>query len=166
LNWRHVDLGVRISTANPLLARQFASAMEFWTGVLDLEWHAVDSPDCALQLVDGPPALFNSCACLSARSQLPDRPDFQGWIAFNPRFKLSARQMFLDSVHEIGHLLGLPHNSNDRSVMFAFELDQAPSLDSSDLDALAAHHQLRPEIATHLNAVRVIAPPLSAATLK
>src|ERR1700722_18831720 len=87
LSRQHVDLAVRISTTNPLLAQPFSRAMDFWSGVLDLEWHEVSSEDCAIQLVDGTPALFNFCTCLTARSQIPDRPDFQGWIAFNPRFK-------------------------------------------------------------------------------
>jgi len=143
---QHLDLGVRIATSNPALARQFANAMEFWSGVLDLEWHEVDSEDCAIQVVDGTPALFDFCTCLSARSQFPDRPDFQGWIAFNSRLKLTERQMFLDSVHEIGHLLGLHHNSSDSSVMFYFGLEKPVALDGNDLTKLAAMHQLHPRI--------------------
>ena len=37
LKREHVDLGVRISTANTVLARQFARAMDFWAEILDLE---------------------------------------------------------------------------------------------------------------------------------
>src|ERR1041385_4010208 len=71
LSREHLDLGVRFSSSNPVLSRQFARAMEFWTGVLDLEWHEADSQDCAIQLVDGTPELFasvNACLCVSARS--------------------------------------------------------------------------------------------------
>jgi hypothetical protein len=143
LSRQHLDLAVRISTSNVVLAQQFAKAMDFWTQVLDLEWHEVNSQDCSVQLVDGTPALFDFCLCLSARSQLPDRPAFQGWIAFNPRFKLNKQEMFLDSVHEIGHLLGLQHNPHDSSVMFAFGLDKSASLDTMDLMALSVRHQLR-----------------------
>jgi hypothetical protein len=146
LSRQHVDLAVRFSTSNVVLARQFAKAMDFWTGILDLAWHEVDSEDCAIQLVDGTPALFDFCVCMSARSQLPDREPFQGWVAFNPRFKLTEREMFLDSVHEIGHLLGLTHNPRDSSVMFAYGGDKAAWLDTADLDALAARHQLRTQI--------------------
>jgi hypothetical protein len=138
----HVDLGVRISTANTSLARQFAKAMDFWTGILDLEWHQVDSPDCSIQLVDGTPELFDPAA-IAARAQIPDRPAFQGWIAFNPVSRLTEHEMFLVSVHEIGHLLGLPHNPNGSSVMYFLKLDESVSLDSADLDALADRHKLR-----------------------
>src|SRR5882724_534247 len=91
----HVDLAVRISTSNRILAQQFARAMEFWAGVLDIQWHEVGSEDCAIQVVDGTPAVFDFSVQMSARAQLPDRPAFQGWIAFNPRLKLSGQELFL-----------------------------------------------------------------------
>ncbi|HVV47431.1 MAG TPA: matrixin family metalloprotease [Bryobacteraceae bacterium] len=141
-----LNLAVRISTSNDILAQQFEKALDFWSEVLDLQWHEVDSDACSMQLVDGTPRLFDWCECMSARSQLPDRPAFEGWIAFNPRFKLSKEQMFLDSVHEIGHVLGLAHNPDGSSIMFAFGGPGAASLDSADLDALAVRHTLRPGI--------------------
>jgi hypothetical protein len=160
LNREHIDLGVKISTSNSVLMRQFAKAMDFWTAVLDLQWHEVNSDECSIQLVDGTPALFDWCTCMSARSQFPDRAGFQGWIAFNPRSKLTKQEMFLDSVHEIGHLLGLPHNPNDLSVMYAFELDKSASLDASDVDALAARHKLRAALSekSGVARIRVVAP--------
>ncbi len=147
LNSQHVDLGVRILTSNPLLAEQFARAMEFWSGVLDIDWHEEASDDCAIQVVDGTPSLFDFCMCLSARAQSPDQPAFQGWIAFNPRMKLSKEEMFLDSVHEIGHLLGLQHNPNETSVMFYFGMEKVVSLDAADLRSLSMRHQLRQSLA-------------------
>ena len=158
LSPQHMNLGVRISTSNALLAQQFERALAFWTGVLDLDWHEVNSQDCAIQLVDGTPSLFNFCKCLSARSQLPDRPQFQGWVAFNPRLKLTKQEMFIDSVHEIGHLLGLPHNPSDSSVMFYFGLDKAAWLDTVDLDELAARHHLRAGISSGKSEIRVAVP--------
>lgn len=155
LSSQHVDLGVRILTSNPMLAEQFARAMEFWSGVLDIDWHEESSDDCAIQVVDGTPSLFDFCLCLSARAQSPDQPAFQGWVAFNPRMKLSREEMYLDSVHEIGHLLGLQHNPNDSSVMFYFGLGKMVSLDAHDLRSLASRHQLRASIAP---VVRVVAP--------
>lgn len=148
LSHDHLDLAVKISTANPVLAEQFKNALDFWTGILDLDWHEVGAADeCSMQLVDGTPSLFNWCICMSARSQLPDREDFQGWIAFNPRYKLSREGMFLDSVHEIGHVLGLAHNPDESSIMFSFGLDERSAwLDAADLDELALRHTLRPEI--------------------
>ena len=145
----HVDLGVRISTSNPVLARQFEEAMEFWSEIIDFDWHEDDSRTCSIELVDGAPELFESpgsCTCVSARSQIPDRQLFQGWIAFNPAAKLTEREMFKVSVHEIGHLLGLPHNPSGSSVMYFFELDGSGSLDAADLDVLAKRHRLRPGI--------------------
>lgn len=139
----HVDLGVRISTSNPALGAQFEQAMRFWSGVVDLDWHAVDdTQDCAIQLVDGTPGLFDNSAT-AARSQFPDRPAFQGWVAFNPDSRLTEHEMFVISVHEIGHLLGLPHNPSGSSVMYFFDLEGSPSLDAADLNELADRHKLR-----------------------
>jgi hypothetical protein len=146
---KHLDLGVRISTSNPALARQFEDAMDFWARVLDLEWHEDDSENCSIQLVDGAAELFagaDDCECISARAQLPNRPDFQGLVAFNPDAKLTEREMFAISLHEIGHLLGLHHNPSGSSVMFFFGLEGSESLDAADLDALASRHRLRPGI--------------------
>src|ERR1700678_433515 len=56
----HMDLGVRISTPNLVLAQQFERAMNFWSEILDMTWHAVDSENCSVQLVDGTPQLFAS----------------------------------------------------------------------------------------------------------
>jgi hypothetical protein len=149
LSHAHMDLGVRFSTSNEELARQFVRALDFWAGILDLEWHEVDSQQCAIQVVDGTSRLFDvgdGCACVAARSQYPDRADFQGWIAFNPVLKFKGNEMFLDAVHEIGHLFGLPHNPSSSSVMFFSDFDQDVSLNAADLEALAARHKLRPGV--------------------
>ena len=152
----HMDLAVKIATANTVLAEEFANAMDFWSSVLDLEWHEVDSPDCAVQLVDGTPSVFDFSSSLSARAQLPDRAEFQGWVAFNPRLKLSRQEMFLDAVHEIGHLLGLEHNPNRSSVMSAMEDRGAALLDAFDLDTLAARHDLRPQIHVRKGGIKIV----------
>src|ERR1700689_667672 len=125
-----MDLGVRVATANPFLAEQFRRAMDSWGSILDLDWHEDDTQNCSIQLIDGERELFEPAAQLmAARSQLPDRPDFQGWIAFNPAQMLSETEFYRISVHEIGHLLGLQHSSNAMSVMYGFNLDGLERLD-------------------------------------
>ncbi|HTA41140.1 MAG TPA: matrixin family metalloprotease [Bryobacteraceae bacterium] len=149
LSHGHMDLGVKFSTSNAELVRQFEHAMDFWAGILDFEWHEVGSQDCSIQLVDGSPLLFamgDGCGCVAARSQYPDRADFQGLIAFNPAVRFTGNELFLDSVHEIGHLFGLPHNPSSSSVMFFSDFDQDVCLDAADLEVLAARHKLRPGI--------------------
>ena len=98
--------------------------------------------NCSIQLVDGERELFQSTT-IAARSQLPDRLDFQGWIAFNPAQTLSETELYRISVHEIGHILGLHHSSNAMSVMYGFDLEGLEWLDPTDLAALATHHKLR-----------------------
>ena len=138
----HLDLGVRLATANPSLAKEFRRAMNFWASIVDLDWHEDDTENCSIQLVDGSRELFRSAA-IAARSQLPDRLDFQGWIAFNPAKTLSETELYRIAAHEIGHTLGLHHNSNAMSVMYFFDVDGLGWLDATDLAALAIRHKLR-----------------------
>ncbi len=138
----HMDLGVRVATTNQALARQFRRAMDTWARILDLDWHEDDTQNCSIQLVDGERQLFQP-ETVAARSQLPDRPYFDGWIAFNPGQTLSEMELYRISLHEIGHVLGLQHSSNAESVMYGFSLDDQDWLDLTDLTALAAHHKLR-----------------------
>ena len=159
LSQEHMDLGVRVATANHVLAQQFRRAMDTWASILDLDWHEDDTQNCSIQLVDGERELFQPAA-VAARSQLPDRLYFDGWIAFNPGQTLSANELYQISLHEIGHVLGLQHSSNAMSVMYGFNLEGQEWLDPADLAALATHHKLRianldkPVRLTRLNARR------------
>jgi len=136
-----MNLGVRFSTSNPTLKAEFKHAMSFWASILEMNWHEEDGRACAIQVVDGDPDLFSPGEV--ARAQFPWLPAYQGWIAFNPRVSLPASELFLTAVHELGHLLGLPHSSNGSSVMYFLALDDAVFLDSADLAALATRHRLR-----------------------
>ena len=152
LRQQHMDLGVRVATANPVLAKQFRRALDAWASILDLDWHEDDTQNCSLQLVDGERQLFQPIA-IAARSQLPDRLYFDGCIAFNPGQALSPAELYQISLHEIGHVLGLPHSSNANSVMYSFNLEGQEWLDLTDLAALGAHHKLR--LAPHDGPVRL-----------
>jgi len=139
-----MNLGVRIATSNSVLAEEFRAAMDFWAKVLDLEWHEESTQNCAVQLVDGERWLFEpEPDNMAARSQFPDRRDFEGWIAFNPTVALSRMESYRISVHEIGHMLGLRHSANVKSLMYGFDLDDSQSLDATDLASLAERHKLR-----------------------
>ena len=136
-----MNLAVRFSTSNPTLKAEFARAMSFWASILEMNWYEEDSRACAIQAVDGDPDLFRPGEV--ARAQFPGLPAYQGWIAFNPTVSLPANELFLTAVHELGHLLGLPHSSNASSVMYFLALDGPVFLDSADLAALASRHRLR-----------------------
>ena len=139
-----MNLGVRVATANPVLAEQFRAAMDFWAKVLDLEWHEESTEDCSVEVIDGDRPLFEpEPENMAARSQFPDRSDFQGWIAFNPAVPLDRVEFYRISVHEIGHMLGLRHSTNIKSLMYGFDLDGSESLDPADLASLAGRHKLR-----------------------
>jgi hypothetical protein len=142
LRQEHMDLGVRLATTNQVLAEQFRLAMNSWASILDMDWHEDNTQNCSIQLIDGERKLFQSTA-MAARSQLPDRLDFQGWIAFNPGQQLSDIELYRISMHEIGHILGLQHSSNATSIMYSFDLDGQDWLDLADLTALRTHHKLR-----------------------
>jgi hypothetical protein len=138
----HMDLGVRLATANPLLAEQFRHALDSWARILDLAWHEDDTQNCSIQLIDGDRELFHP-ALVAARSQMPDRLDFRGLIAFNPAQKLDEADLYRISVHEIGHIFGLQHSQKATSVMYFLDLDGLELLDPTDLAALARLHKLR-----------------------
>jgi hypothetical protein len=136
-----MNLGVKISTSNPVLAREFRQALDFWAQVVDMHWHEDDSNSCAMQLVDGTPAILK--ISIVARSQFTEWDNFQGWIAFNPRAPLTNSELYLTAVHEIGHMLGLKHNPSVHSVMYYLDLEGFEVLDHTDLAMLAGHHKLR-----------------------
>jgi hypothetical protein len=152
----HMDLGVRMATRNLFLAEQFRRALDAWARILDLEWHEDDTQNCSIQLIDGERELFDP-GYVVARSQLPDRLNFQGSIAFNPSRLLNETDLYRISVHEIGHVLGLPHSSNAMSVMYGLDLEGPEWLEPTDLVELALHHKLR--IATLTTAVAIGADP-------
>jgi predicted Zn-dependent protease len=138
----HMDLGVRVATTNALLAEQFRRAINSWARIVDLDWHEDNTQNCSIQLIDGERELFQP-AYMVARSQLPDRFNFQGSIAFNRSQSLTAAELYRISVHEIGHVLGLQHSLSAMSVMYALEVDGLEWLDPADLTVLAKHHKLR-----------------------
>jgi hypothetical protein len=136
-----MDLGVRFSTSNPQLAAEFARALDFWAGVLDMTWHKENNEQCAIQIVDGHSGLFQPAQV--ARAQFPDAPSFQGWIAFNHEASLPATDLFLTAVHELGHMLGLRHSASASSVMYFLHTGGNVFLDSADIASLAKYHKLR-----------------------
>src|ERR1035438_4030627 len=95
----HMDLGVRMATRNPFLAEQFRRALNAWARILDLDWHEDDTQNCSIQLIDGERELFGP-GYVVARSQMPDRPNFQGWIAFNPAQPLNETEIGRESCRE------------------------------------------------------------------
>jgi len=146
-----LNLGVRFNTANPVLAQQFRRAMDFWATVLDLEWHEDSTANCSMELSDGERDLFEPTPNnMVARSQFPDRRDFQGWIVFNPAVTLTPAESYRISVHEIGHMLGLKHNPNTRSLMYDLDLECSEELDATDLASLRARHKLRVSATTEM----------------
>jgi hypothetical protein len=135
------DLGVRFSTSNQALALEFARALDFWATIVDMDWHEEDSRSCSIAIVDGHRDLFQPAEV--ARAQFPDRPVFQGWIAFNNEVSLPREELYVTAVHELGHVLGLRHNPSARSVMFYLRVDGPLVLDAADLSTLARRHKLR-----------------------
>lgn len=140
----HMELGVRVDTANPEIAAAFWKALDFWSSVLDMSFHSEPSSACALALVDGTPEVLHTVHNV-ARAQFSDLANFQGWIAFDPHASeyMSEDEMYATAVHELGHLFGLRHNPHATSIMYYLDCDGTSSLDEFDLEALSAHHALR-----------------------
>ena len=140
---KHVpmNLGVRFSTSNLQLRREFKRAMIFWSLIVEMSWHEDRTSSCALQLVEGTPGILKNA--IVARSQFAEWQNFQGWIAFDTQASLTKTEMYLTAVHEIGHLLGLKHNPSAKSIMYYLDLEGPEVLDAHDIKVLATHHKLR-----------------------
>ena len=154
LKHQAMEIGVKFSTSNPELEQQFRQALTFWSEVLDMKWHEDDSSSCSLQLVDGTPDILKHT--IVARSQFTDWDNFQGWIAFNPTAELTHTELYLTAVHEIGHMLGLKHNPNARSVMYYLDLEGQEYLDATDLALLASRHKMRLHIRPGIPVVQTV----------
>jgi len=134
LDTGHLSLRIRFDSRNPLINREFKRAIVFWARVLDLEWHEDSKSTCTIQVVDDPKTLEN----VLARSDLGT-----GTISVNPNYDLSAPEWYATAIHEIGHLLGLPHNPSAHSVMFYIDIRGDEVLDASDIATLSSHHRMR-----------------------
>ena len=144
-----LDLGVRIATKDLRLAGAFRQALDFWSRIVDMRWHEVDDDACSIVLLDGGTELFDDG--LWARSHLPAWPDFKGRVAFDGRLVpcIPDADLYATAVHEVGHLLGLRHNPQPTSIMYARADEFHPALfiDRDDLAGVAAHHKLRRPLA-------------------
>jgi hypothetical protein len=137
-------IGVRYDLADPVVARQFHRAFDFWSTLLDAEFYDEQSASCAVAIVDGSKAVLNKTGVV-ARAQLPDRLEFYGWIAVDPKAStyLADDEAVAIWIHEIGHLLGLKHNPSPASLMYYMDADAKSKLDAADLRALASLHAFR-----------------------
>jgi Matrixin len=142
----HMSIGVRYDISDRIVIQQFHRAFDFWAKLLDADFHDEQSRSCSIAIVDATDTVLLHSGTIVARAQLPDRLNFQGWIAVN---RTASSYLAVDEataiwIHEIGHLLGLKHNSSPRSIMFGIDVDGSSKLDSQDLRAIASEHALRP----------------------
>jgi hypothetical protein len=134
----HMSIGVRYDISDRHVIQQFHQAFDFWSRLLDVEFHDEQSIFCAVAILDGKKAVLDQKGVV-ARAQLPDRLEFHGWIAVDPRAStyLADDEAVAIWTHEIGHLLGLKHNPSAVSLMYYIDADATSKLDSMDLHALA-----------------------------
>lgn len=140
------NVGVKIDADEPW-AEGFRRALRFWNTVLTANFHEEnDLSACTVRIIDGGPGVLSGA--VAARAQLTDRANFRGKIAVSRTAgkEMSSAEIYASAVHELGHLLGLKHNANSRSIMFFLDVDGTEVLDSQDLQELSKHHQLRSAI--------------------
>lgn len=137
-----MSIGIRYDISNQVVIRQFRRAFDFWATLLDVDFYEEPSTSCAIAIVDATDAVLPYNGAIVARAQLLGRLNFEGWIAVNPKASiyLSDEEAIATWIHEIGHLLGLKHNSSPASVMFWCDVDASSKLDSHDLHAISSLH--------------------------
>ena len=111
-----------------------------------LFYEETDLNACNVRVINGGPGLLKDA--IIARSQIPGWTNFRGKIAVSPTAakELSSGEIYGTAVHELGHILGLRHNVDIRSVMYFLDVDGTEVLDSEDMLALSRLHELRAAI--------------------
>jgi len=147
-NYSLGEIGVKIDVAEPW-ADGFRRALSFWNTVLEASFHEeTDLNACNVRIINGGADILNHAVI--ARSQIPDWANFRGKIAVSAAAtkELSADEIYATAVHELGHILGLGHNADSRSVMYPLNVDGTEILDSQDILDLSRHHELRRAISS------------------
>ena len=141
-----MSIGIRYDISDQVVIRQFRRAFDFWATLLDADFYEEQSTSCAIAVVEASYPLLLHNSAIVARAQLPDRLNFQGWTAGDPKANkyLTDDEATAIWIHEIVHLLGLEHNSSPASLMYWRDVDASNKLDSKDLHAISSLHALRP----------------------
>lgn len=128
-----MEIGVHLATSK---AKQYIAAFDFWATILDFSWHPDNTEFCAVEVLDQPERFFDRFDVAYA---VPE----DGAIMVNEHAGETPSESYATAVHEIGHLFGLEHNRDRRSVMFYRDAGEDAVLDRRDLRVLARIHKLR-----------------------
>jgi len=112
--------GGRTEWLVPVGVKQLRRAFDFSSKALDATFHDEHSAFCAIAIVRRTQeVLLLHNTAVVARAQLPDRLNFHGWIAIDPRASiyLEDGEVVAIWIHEIGHLLGLRRDPSPTSLM-------------------------------------------------
>ena len=140
------NVGVKIDTTEAW-SDAFRQAFGFWNNVLAVNFYEeANLETCAVRIINGGPDILNKVTV--GRAQITEWDNFRGKIAVSPGAAktMSSAEIYGAAVHELGHLLGLKHNSNAHSLMYFLNLDGTEALDRNDISELSTHHRLRPGI--------------------
>src|SRR5438874_3930690 len=105
----HMNVGVRFDSRNPEVLREFKHALNFWSKILDMEWHEDSKSTCSIDLINGTP---DGTAEIFMHGKAVGRAiRSSGIVAIDDRYQLAASEWYGVAVHELGQLFGLQHNS-------------------------------------------------------
>lgn len=139
----HLAIRVKLDQVNQGDAWAMKQALKYWATILDMSV-TIDNDlrTCNLELV-----YANDATNRIAYTVLPHYEGFNGVISYNIRRRVQAGTLTAILIHECGHVFGLCHTRDRRSVMY-YRVDSNQAVDGArlsqyDIEEAGKLHDLR-----------------------
>jgi len=141
----HLTIRVKLDQVNQGDAWAMKQALNYWATILDISV-AVDNDvrSCNLELLE-----TDDSTNRIAYTIMPHYEGFNGVIAYNTHKRVAAGTLVAILIHECGHIFGLCHTRDRRSVMYyrvdGSQIVNGARLREHDIEEVGKLHELRIE---------------------